>query len=155
MRCLHYGNSGQCDLNCHPVCEEWLRKNPDAGISPTYEKRDSAYRADVVGSTYFVFDGWRARGLAITTPLRSPPPTTADLAALPTKALAELPSTDLLRSWKALGVDVLIRGGFGEVWLVAQATGKHSNEMTIDHALTICQLAQSFPGATVTEMRTP
>ena len=50
-----------------------------------------------------------------------------------------------------MNVEVRLKSeAFGEMWLVPEYTGKDRQELTAEHAATICRLLQAFPGSKVT-----
>ena len=154
-RCRHYVKGGACALPDEFMCLEWLKANghavPPAALTPTETtpepKAQAGPATDLLGR-----------------PLPEPEP------ARPRKAEPPAPSTRRLQqveqpeerpplrgltdediaSFKALNAEACLRSeAFGEVWLVPEYTGRDRKEITPEHAATICQVLQAFPGSQV------
>jgi hypothetical protein len=84
-----------------------------------------------------------------TAAMPSPAPTAAEVIEErePLRGL----TTDDIDSFKALNIEVCLKSEtFGEMWLVPSYTGKNRQELTPEHAATICRVLQAFPGSKIT-----
>ncbi len=164
-RCRHYADQ-LCELELHPVCEEWLRINPSAvprsGSSPEHAKAKRLlagrpdYRLAVVTASYFT-PGWQARIAAVIESQAAVPP----MEAGPTEAdtephrASEMDAAALVLSWKALRVSIHLATPFGSLWLVPEYTGKERPELTPEDALKVCKVVDAFPGSHIEEFLPP
>ncbi len=149
-RCKRYRDR-LCELDTHPLCEEWLRSNPKAEL-PHEERfadagyllqRRSDYRMAVIDGSYFG-PGWE-RKLG-----PGPGPDSDELTSGQTRTLDRLPSDVELASWKRLDVEVCIESpAIARVWLVPGYTKTDRDEISIDDAMTMLRVLTAFPGSRV------
>ncbi len=176
-RCRYFNDDRSCQLTAHPVCEEWLRSNPEKTIpnpsSATFVESNPDYKIAVVEGLHFR-PGWKAKMLERLTdfppPVRATPSTTNEQSAQAPKptpppspavvavgkqapfTVEGVPSEIEVASFRALGVEVCITNDtVGELWLVPKYTDAKRKEITPEHLLTLCRLIAAFPGCSVSK----
>ena len=176
-RCQTFGSDRSCSMDSHPVCEEWLRVNPD--ILPanedaaTFIANHPDYVKDVVDGRHFRL-GWRARILQLSrpgspvTPAAPPQPEPARARQsppepLPASLAPPAPAGERSPLWPT-EADVVAFGSLGlelrigsptlseDLWLVPAYTGKDRLEMTAHDAIAVCRIVTAFPGSKVADV---
>ncbi len=158
-RCRHYLDGGPCARPDEFMCTEWLKANGHAEPSapaptpqPTAEPEPSEAAQSQAATDLF------GNPLPEPEPVSRPAgqvrreapadPTPIDPAedTPPTRGL----TTEDIESFKALRVEVCLSSdALGELWLVPEYTGQERQEITPEHAATICHVLQAFPGSRV------
>jgi len=156
-RCQSYQDGGTCARPDLFLCTEWEKRNRHRlpAIGPRADETPIA--SDATTTTPTDLFGNPAPELA---PPKDPPKaTTANTRPTfdprtdgeqetrpPLRGL----TTEDIESFKALRVEVCMRSeAFGEVWLVPEYTGTGRQEITPEHAATICRVLEAFPGSQV------
>ncbi len=154
-RCRHYLEGGACARPDEFMCVEWLKANghavPPVGPLPSEPepaaKSQTRPATDLFGRPLPEPEPARPSKAEPPTPtVRRPQPADQPEEREPLRGL----TTEDIDSFKELGVEVCLRSeAFGEVWLVPKYTGRDRKEITPEHAATICQVLQAFPGSQV------
>ncbi|WP_223643811.1 hypothetical protein NVS55_08360 [Myxococcus stipitatus] len=157
-RCLHFQQGGTCLLPDEFVCTEWQKHNgpnkrtlPVVAPAPVLEEPPAPkpVARDLFGNPL------PEVATPAPAPKASPPaPMTvaprSDADATPAVDVDQLRgfTTDNIESFKALGVEVLLRSEtYGDVWLVPAYTGRDRKEITPEHAATLARVMSVFPGS--------
>ena len=159
-RCRHYLKNGACTRPDEFMCVEWMKANghavsPNAGPPADAPEPSEPPRAPGSKVATDLFGNPLPEPAQPPPSKTSPPKTTAPRRERPVEP-AEVPdpprglTTEDIESFKTLRVEVCLRSdAFGEVWLVPEYTGRDRKEITPEHAATICQVLQAFPGSQV------
>lgn len=160
-RCSHYRDR-LCELPAHPLCEEWLRANPEAELPRDERFADAGlllqsrpdYRLAVIAGAYFG-PGWESKLAPDPDPFSDVPDDEPDhdddgLTSGETRTLDRLPSDIELQRWKDLKCEVcIVSPAIDEVWLVPKYTGTDRDEISIDDAMTMLRVLTAFPGSRI------
>lgn len=168
-----------CELEeRHPICEEWLKRNPDTplpgderyDLAREYLARNPRYRADVIARIHFR-DGWQMRveseefEVADTRSEDSPKGDIANpvprvrvgsAEALPgmsaddDRATVRVLTQEQIESWRDLNTEICIESqSIGRLWIVPSYTGQERNEISIDDTAALLRMLTAFPGSRV------
>lgn len=157
-RCRQYLKGGACARPDEFMCVEWLKANGHAvpqadppATTPKPETVDAGAKRPRPKAATDLFGNPAAE----STPAPKVTPGRTDHRRPTADQPEERPplrglTTEDIDSFKELGVEVCLRSeAFGEVWLVPEYTGRDRKEITPEHAATICQVLQAFPGSQV------
>lgn len=156
-RCIHFQQGGTCALPDEFVCTEWQKHNgpnkrtllvvAEAPVPPVEPRKPATPARDLFGNPL----------PEVATPTPAPKASTSPAPiAKTTEGAARAVDVDQLRgfttedieSFKALGVEVLLRSEtYGDVWLVPAYTGRERKEITPEHAATLARVMSVFPGS--------
>lgn len=155
-RCIHFHQGGTCALPDEFVCTEWQKHNgPNkrtlSVVAPALVVEAPAPKSvarDLFGNPLPEIAQPAAKASTPPAPMALAPKPDAD--AQPTVDVDQLRgfTTEDIESFKALGVEVLLRSEtYGEVWLVPAYTGRERKEITPEHAATLARVMSVFPGS--------
>ncbi|NNB92501.1 hypothetical protein HJC10_00380 [Corallococcus exiguus] len=157
-RCLHFQQGGTCLLPDEFVCTEWQKHNgpnkrtlPAVAPAPVLEEPPAPKPVahDLFGNPLpEVATPAPAPNASPPAPMTVAPRPDAD--ATPAVDVDQLHgfTTDNIESFKALGVEVLLRSEtYGDVWLVPAYTGRDRKEITPEHAATLARVMSVFPAS--------
>ncbi len=150
-RCVHYAKNGACLRADEFMCVEWLKANGhDKRALPVVAEPPKPVARDLFGNPVpeVAAPGSAPKASTSPTPIALAPKPGAD--AQPTVDVDQLRgfTTEDIESFKALGVEVLLRAEtYGDVWLVPAYTGQGRKEITPEHAATLARVMSVFPGS--------
>ncbi len=156
-RCESYQEGGTCARSDRFLCSEWekLNRSRHAPTPPTSEVAAKTEPGTTDGPTDLFGNPAPELDLRREEPKPEVEPTNEVPHRIAVDEMEEsLPARGLtdedIESFKELGAEVCLRSeSFGEIWLVPEHTGRDRKEITPEHAATICQVTQTFPGSQV------
>jgi len=141
------------------MCVEWLRANGHAVPTAGEQRRSPARRgghADAPARAVptDLFGNPLPEQEPTSAPAATPATVAEELTPTSTESTELLPlrglTTEDIESFKALGLEVCFRSeAFGELWLVPEYTGQDRQELSPEHAATVCHVLRAFPGSRV------